>query len=337
MDDLRPRYAKDDSDDVGTIGTAGRGDRRGRSAMRPSDIPARSWKDIVRRVYRGITDDRILANAGAVVFYALLALFPGIAALVSIYALFADPRSIAEHLDTLAGILPGGAIDIVRDQLGRLTSQPAGNLGIGLVISLGVSLWSANGGIKALFDALNVVYREREARGFILLNAVSLVFTVGFIAFLLLALAALIALPAVLDYLPASVAELLDYARWPVLLVVVAAALALIYRYGPSRAEPRWRWISWGSIFAALGWIVASALFSWYATNFGSFNKTYGSLGAVIGFMMWMWLSVIVVLIGGRLNAEIERQTTRDSTEGRPELLGRRGASMADTVGQAQD
>lgn len=283
MDDLRPRYAKDDSDDVGTIGTAGRDDRRGRSAMRPSDIPARGWKDIVLRVYRSITDDRILANAGAVVFYALLALFPGIAALVSIYALFADPRSIAEHLDTLAGILPGGAIDIVRDQLGRLTSQPAGNLGIGLVISLGVSLWSANGGIKALFDALNVVYREREARGFILLNAVSLVFTVGFIAFLLLALAALVALPAV------------------------------------------------------LGWIVASALFSWYATNFGSFNKTYGSLGAVIGFMMWMWLSVIVVLIGGKLNAEIERQTTRDSTEGRPELLGRRGASMADTVGQAQD
>ncbi|HWB48897.1 MAG TPA: YihY/virulence factor BrkB family protein [Stellaceae bacterium] len=289
------------------------------------------------RVYRGINDDRIFANAAAVTFYALLAVFPGIAALVSIYALFADPHVIASHLDSLAGVLPGGALDVVRDQLQRLTSQPSSKLGIGLLVSLGISLWSANGGIKALFDALNVVYEEKEARGFFRLNATSLGFTAGLIGFVLLAIAALVAVPAVMAYFPSALAEMLDYARWPVLLVLVALALSLIYRYGPSRRKPQWRWVSWGSALAAIGWLGASALFSWYAANFGSFNKTYGSLGAVIGFMMWIWLSAIVVLAGGKLNAEIEHQTARDSTEGRPKPPGARAAKMADTLGPPQD
>jgi membrane protein len=109
--------------------------------------------------------------------------------------------------------------------------------------------------------------------------------------------------------------------------------LALVYCYGPSRTEPRWRWITWGSAFAALTWLVASALFSWYAANFGTFNKTYGSLGAVVGFMLWIWVSSIVVLLGGKLNAEIEHQTARESTAGPAKPLGQRGAKMADTVG----
>lgn len=312
-------------------------DGRGRSAQRSSDIPAPGWKDILLRIYRGIADDRILANAAAITFYALLALFPAVGALVSIYALFADPSSIEQHLNTVSGILPGGAIDVVRDQLHRLTSQGSRALGIGFVIGLAVSLWSANGGIKALFDALNVVYGEKEERGFFRLNAVSLAFTVGLIGFLLVALACLVALPAALGYLPGFVGRVLSDVRWPVLLVLVALALALIYRYGPSRREPRWRWISWGSAAAAIGWLGCSALFSWYAANFGSFNKTYGSLGAVIGFMIWMWLSSIVILIGGKLNAEIEHQTARDSTEGRPKPLGARRAAMADTLGERQE
>ena len=311
-------------------------DGRGRSAARPAEIPARGWKDILVRVYGGIYDDRILANAAAVAFYALLALFPGIAALVSIYAVFADPHAIEQHLGELSGVLPGGALDIIRDQLARLTSEPPSKLGVGLLVSFVISLWSANGGIKAMFDALNVVYEEKEDRSFIRLNAVSLAFTLGMIVFLILALACLVALPAALDYLPKIVSQALDYARWPLLLALIGIILALIYRNGPSRTEPRWRWISWGSTFAAVGWLVASGLFSWYAANFGNFNKTYGSLGAVIGFMMWMWLSVIVVLIGGKLNAEIEHQTARDTTEGGPKPLGGRRARMADTVGRAQ-
>lgn len=306
--------------------------QRGRDAAAPSEVPAAGWKDILARVYRGLDDDRILANAAAVTFYALLALFPAIAALVSIYALFADPQSISQHLDAAAGVLPGGAIDIIRDQLDRLVAQPHNKLGISFLIGLAVSIWSANGGIKALFDALNAVYEEKEERSFIRLNAVSLIFTVAMIAFLIAALACLVALPAVLGMLPEFVGMILDYARWPVLLVLVTLALAFIFRYGPDRSEPRWRWVSWGSAFAAIGWLGVSALFTWYAANFGNFNKTYGSLGAVIGFMMWIWLSVIVILIGGKLNAEIEHQTARDSTEGAEKPLGARRAKMADTV-----
>jgi len=311
-------------------------DGRGRSAAKPSDIPIPGWRDIVLRVYEGISEDCILANAAAVTFYALLALFPGIAALVSIYGLFADPGAIVSQFDAMSGILAGGALDVIRDQLTHLTAQGSGKLGISLVIGLVISLWSANGGIKALFDALNVVYEEKEGRSFIRLNAVSLLFTIGMIAFLLLSLACVVAIPVALKHLPHIIGLIFDIARWPVLLLCVAVALAFIYRYGPSRTDPRWRWVTWGSGFAALAWLVASALFSWYAANFGNFNKTYGSLGAIIGFMTWMWLSVIIILVGAKLNAETEHQTARESTVGEPKPLGRRGAKMADTVGQTR-
>lgn len=282
-------------------------DGRNRSARTLPGSPARGWMEIIYGVYESVSRDRILANAAAVTFYALLALFPGIAALVSVYGLFADSKSIAGHLGVVSGILPGGAIEVIREQLTRLTAQGSTTLGISFVIGLVISLWSANGGIKALFDALNVVYQEKEKRSFVKLNAISLAFTLGVILFLLVALACVIAVPVALDYLPGVTGFIVDVARWPVLLVLVAAALAVIYRYGPSRNEPRWRWISWGSAFAAVMWLAASTLFSWYAANFGSFDKTYGSLGAVIGFMTWMWLSIIVILVGARLNVETEQ------------------------------
>jgi len=288
------------------------------------------------RVYAGISDDRILANAAAVTFYALLALFPAIAALVSIYGFFADPASIEQHLDSMSGVLPGGAIDVIRDQLSRLAAEPRGTLGLSFLLGLIISLWSANGGIKALFDALNVVYEEKEKRSFFRLNAVTLGFTVAMIGFLIAALACIVALPVALNYLPGFVGFVLNIVRWPVMLVLVALALACIYRYGPSRDEPKWRWITWGSALAALAWLGFSAVFSFYAGNFGTFNKTYGSLGAVIGFMMWMWLSVAVILVGAKLNAETEHQTARDTTGGTPEPIGARRAKMADTVGQAR-
>jgi membrane protein len=337
--ELGPRHRTDMPERAGAAAaTADRPyeDGRGRSATTPSEIPTRGWKDILMRVYEGLGDDRILANAAAVTFYAVLALFPALAALVSIYGLFADPGSIAKHLDAMSNILPGGGIDVIRDQLTRLTAQSKSSLGIGFVLGLLVSLWSANGGIKALFDALNVVYEEREKRSFVRLNAITLTFTVAMIAFLIVAIAAFGALPVLLKYLPSFIGTVLNIARWPVLLAIVAMALAFIYRYGPSRNKARWRWISWGSAFAAVAWLALSALFSWYAANFGSFNKTYGTLGAAIGFMIWMWLSVIVILIGGKLDAETEHQTARASTEGPEKPLGQRRARMADTVGPAR-
>jgi len=253
---------------------------RSRSAATPSDVPARGWKDILIRVYEGVSEDRILANGAAVTFYALLAIFPGIAALVSIYGLFADPTTIASNLDTVSDIMPGGAVEVIRDQVNRIAAEGSAKLGISFLIGLTISLWSANGGMKALLDALNAIYEEEEKRSLIILNAISLLFTIGAIFLLMVALAGVLAVPIILGYLPEFAGDVLSLARWPVLLVVATALLALIYRYGPSRATPRWRWVTWGSAFAALTWLAASAIFSWYAANFGTFNKTYGSLGS---------------------------------------------------------
>jgi membrane protein len=329
----RDRETSDPREDPTQGGTG-----RGRSAETPSEIPARGWKDILLRIYRGISENRILLVAAGVTFYSLLAIFPGIAALISIYGLFADPASVAGNLDTIANVAPGGAIDVLREEMNRLASQGGATLGVSFLVSLAISLWTANSGIKAIFDALNIVYGEEEKRSFLTLNAITLLVTFGIVAFILLTLAALVIIPIVLAYVPlaAVTALVVKIGRWPILFALVTTTLAVLYKYGPSRTEPRWRWITWGSVSAAIVWLAASALFSWYVASFGSYNKTYGSLGAVIGFMTWIWISIIVVLVGAKLNAEMEHQTVRESTVGVPKPLGRRGAKMADTVGEAQ-
>jgi uncharacterized BrkB/YihY/UPF0761 family membrane protein len=235
-------------------------DERGRGATTPSDIPLRGWKDILWRVYHNIPEHRVISIAAGVTFFVLLAIFPGIAALVAIYGLFADPSSMGQHLNDLSGVLPGGATQVIGDQLTRLTSQPRSQLGFALAFGVAVSLWSANAGMKALFDALNVVYGEKEQRGFIRLNAISLAFTLSALIFMMIALSAIAILPLALGYLAlSSGAEwLVALCKWPLLLVTTAFGIALIYRYGPSRKERQWRWVSWGS--AALAGDVNSIL-----------------------------------------------------------------------------
>lgn len=320
------------------IGVATEGAERGREATSPSEIPAKGWKDILLRVYGNIGRHRVLALAAGMTYYTILAIFPALAALVAIYGLFSDPASIAKHLDQISGFVPGGAIEVAREQLIRVSSKGDHALGATFVIGLAVSLWSANAAMKSLFDTLNIVYGEEEKRGFVKLNAVSLTFTVAAIAFVLLALGAVVVIPVVLNFLHLSdFADLLvRIARWPAMFVVLTLALACIYRFGPSRRAPRWRWITWGSAAATLCWLAASGLFSWYAASFGKFNETYGSLGAVIGFMTWLWISAIVILLGAELDAEMEHQTARDTTTGAPKPLGGRGAKVADTVGEAR-
>jgi membrane protein len=271
--------------------------------------------------------------AAGITFYSILALFPAIAALVALYGLFADPATIASNLDQVADIVPGGAIEVVRDELNRVAAQGRSTLGFAFIIGLAVSLWSANAALKSLFDALNLVYNEDEKRGLIKLNLISLAFTTATIVFVLLALAAIVVVPIIINFFGLTDAAnlIMRIARW------LAVGLAVVYWYGPSRAKARWRWITWGSAFAAIAWLALSILFSWYAANFGSYNKTYRSLGAIIGFMIWMWLSAIVVLIGAEIDAEMEHQTARDTTPGAPKPMGARGARMADTVGEAQD
>jgi len=314
------------------------GQERGRDAETPAEIPARGWKDIAWRVYDGLQNDRVLLVAAGVTFYALLALFPATAALVSLYGLFADPSTINEHLRLVSGFLPEGALEVIGDQVKRIASQK-GTLGFTFAGTLVLALWGANAGTKAIFDALNIIYKEREQRSFFMLTLQSLLFTVGAIALMLVALAGIVVVPVMLKLLgiaQESGTALLSLLRWPLLYLLVLFALACLYRYGPSRDEPQWRWVTWGSAIAGAIWIVGSLLLSWYVANFGTYNATYGSLGAVIGFMVWMWLSTIVVLAGAEINAEMEHQTAKDTTTGRPKPMGTRGAKMADEVGEAR-
>ncbi len=312
---------------------------RGRTAETPSQIPAKGWKDILWRVYGDLGTHRLLAVAAGVTFYALLAIFPAIAAFVSLYGLFADAGTISKQLGAMSGFMPGGAVDIIGEQVKRIASKPSGSLSFGLISGLAIALWSANAGMKAMFDALNVVYDETEKRSFIKLNAMSLAFTVGAIIILMLAIASVVVLPIVLNFvgLGSVAGSVLSLARWPLLLILILAGLAVLYRFGPSRDRAQWRWITWGSAIAAVAWIAASGLFSWYVSSFGNYNATYGSLGAAVGFMTWIWISSTIVLIGGEFNAEMELQTERDTTVGHPKPLGARGAKVADQVGKAAD
>lgn len=276
----------------------------------PLDAGPRDWKAIFWNTYEEIGKDRLLAVAAGVVFYGLLALFPAITALVSSYALFADGNTINDHLSLLAGILPEGTFGIVKDQVSRVLAKGEVKLGTAFLISLALALWSANGGMKAIIDSLNVVYDEEEQRGFFKLNAVSLAFTLGSLAAILTAIGLVVALPIVLELvgLGGTIEALLAYGRWPALALLTLLGLAVLYRYGPSRRTPEWKWISFGSAFATVTWLAGSALLSYYLANFGDYDATYGSLGAAIGLMMWMWMTTIVVLTGAELNSELERQ-----------------------------
>jgi membrane protein len=311
---------------------------RGRHAVTPWQIPWKGWKDILLRTYQQMNDDRLLAVAAGVVFYGLLALFPAITALVSSYALFAKGSTINEHLSSLGSFLPGGTMDIVKDQADRVLAKGDVKLGTAFLFSFLLAVWSANGGIKAVIDALNVAYEEKEKRGFFKLNAVSLAFTFGGLIAVLVAIGAIVALPLVLSAMGLnSVTDaIIRYGRWPVLVLMILLGLAVLYRYAPSRRSPQWKWISVGSAFATVAWLIGSALLSFYLANYGHYDATYGSLGAAIGLMVWMWMSAIVILLGAELNAEIEHQTTKDTTEGGTKALGARDATVADTVGAAK-
>lgn len=311
---------------------------RGRSATSPTEIPARGWKDVAIRTYEQIGEDRLLAVAAGVVFYGLLALFPAITALVSSYALFADPKTISDHMSFIADTLPAGSFTIVQEQVERVLSKGETKLGFAFGVSLLLAVWSANGGMKAIIDALNVVYDEKESRGFFKLNAVSLAFTLGALLAVLTAIGLVVAAPLAMSSLGLGhVGDLiLRYGRWPALAVMILLGLALLYRFGPSRKTPKWRWISIGSVLAAVAWLTGSAALSYYLATYAGYDATYGSLGAAIGLMMWMWMSTIVVLFGAELNSELEHQTAQDSAKGGGKPLGARGAEVADTVGGAR-
>jgi membrane protein len=300
-------------------------------------MPATGWKDTAWRVWQSLGEDHISLVSAGTAFFLLLAIFPALTAFVSMYGLVADPTSIQGQVETLRGIAPEAALEIIKTQLTRIVEQGDTTHGITFLIGLAAALWSANAGMKSLFEAMNVAYDEAEERSFIWLNLVSLAVTIGAMVLLVLFLGAIAVVPAIIAMLSLEgvLGWVLSLLRWPVILVLAGLALAVLYRVGPSREPPRWRWITPGSLFASIGLLVASMLLSFYLSNFANYNETYGSLGAVIGLMMWLWISAMVILIGAELNAELEHQTAEDTTTGQERPMDRRGATMADSVGRS--
>ncbi|MDB5623171.1 MAG: YihY/virulence factor BrkB family protein [Devosia sp.] len=309
---------------------------RGRDADAPTEIPAAGWKDILYRLFRSINNDRILLTSAGVTFYLLLALVPTLTSVVAIYGLFNNRVDVANQVDLLVGLVPPGGLEIIREQLMRLTSESERTLSVTLFISIAIALWSASAGVKAMFEAMNIAYHEQERRSFFKLNGVALLFTLGGAVAAMMVVATVVILPAIIALLPSTggFEWVVRVASYVVMLLVVSVSIAGLYRWGPSREEAKWRWITPGAAFAVLLLGAASIAFSWYVTNFSDYNASYGSLGALIALLTWLWISVTLVILGAELNSEVEHQTARDSTTGPEMPLGQRGAHMADHVGR---
>ncbi len=307
-------------------------DEIGRYAESIFQIPKKGWRQILSRAMSEVSKDNLSLVAGGAAFFLLLAIFPALAAFVALYGLLFDPAQVESQIAALQGVLPEGAVGIIGDELHRLASTSSASLSFGFIFGLLVSLWSANAGVKSLFAAMNVVYDEEEKRGFMQLTLQSFAFTLAAIIGAILLLTAIVVVPAVLGSLglgPAAETAI-SILRWPVLLLILAVGIGALFKYGASRRAPRWRWISWGTLLTAVLWVLVSALFSFYLSNFANYNATYGSLGAVIGFMMWLYISLMILFVGAELNAEIERQVATDTTVGPPKPMGRRNAVHAD-------
>ncbi|MDP1875430.1 YihY/virulence factor BrkB family protein [Phenylobacterium sp.] len=309
---------------------------RGRLAGHPTQIPLHGWKDVVWRTVAEINRDQLPRVAAGVTFYTLLAIVPALAVFVSLYGLVADIGQVQSQLAQMSRVIPGDVLEIIGDQMRRLAVERKANLSLAFAFSLLVSVWTASNAVRALVEGVNIAYDEQEKRNIVQLMAITYAATFGALTFLILVTGLLVAMPIAMTLLGlGGFAAVWIPLRWAVLLAVAAGAFTLLYRYGPCRARARWRWVIPGGVFAAVVWLGGSLIFSWFLNNVARYDVTYGSLGAVIGFMMWIWISSMIVLIGAELNAEIEHQTALDSTTGPEAPLGERGATMADTVGKA--
>lgn len=301
------------------------------------DIPYSGWRDIGLRVKNEIGKDHVALVAAGVAFYALLALFPALASLLSLAALVLDPAEAQAQLASLAGALPPEAAAILVSQGTELAAGKGGAHGLAAFLGLALSLYGASKGMKSLIEGMNLAYEEEEKRGFFRLNLIAFGLTLLLILGLLLAIGTVVVIPAIANNLGggATLERVVGVGRWIVLAGLALLGLAILYRYAPSRDEPKWRWVSPGAIAAVALWIAGTAAFSFYVGNFGSYNETYGALGGVIILLTWLWLSAFIVLMGAELNSEIEHQTRRDTTKGPPDTIGQRGATMADSVAES--
>ena len=268
------------------------------------------WQTL-RRVKQQIDDDRVLAVSAGVTFYVVLAMIPALTALISLFGLVSAPQDVPGQLTSLTGIMPVEAATLLTEQATRIAAKPSGALSLTALIAIGIAVWSANGGTKALIEALGIAYGVKETRGFVRLNLVSLGFTFGGLLFAVVLGGLVAALPLILEWLMRgqSAETVILWGRWPIVIAVLLSVLALLYRLGPDWPSVQKAWITPGAVVAALGLIVTSSALGWYVSNFGSYDETYGSLAAVVVLMLWVWLSTIVVLIGAEINAELDRKS----------------------------
>jgi membrane protein len=306
----------------------------GGRADRPTEIPARGWIQVAKRGWKEAKADQVPLLAAGVAFYAFLAIFPALIAVVSIYGLFADPSTITNQLNSLTAALPDQARQVITDQLTALTTRGRQTLGIGLIVSVVIALWSASAGISNLLTAINIAYDEEEKRGFVKKRLLSLGLTLGAIVFMVIVLGLVAVLPPLLKAVfgTSALRWILQILGWLVLVVLVAAVLAILYRLGPDRDAPRMAWVSVGAVVATLIWLAASIGFSIYASTFGNYAKTYGVFAGIVVLLFWLWLTMYAILLGAEINAEAEQQTIEDTTKGEEEPLGQRGAVKADSV-----
>lgn len=306
---------------------------RGRMAQGPRQIPHKGWIDIGWRVGAAYFGDRVGFVAGGVTFFTVLSLFPTLAAFVTIYGLFADPNDAWSRLQFLYSVMPASVAGFLGGEMQRLAENSNTQLTFTLFWTLALSLWTANGAIKVLFYGLNIAYHEVEKRNLVKYNLTCFAFTLSGLTAVLLSAALVVGVPVVLSVF--GLQDEWDHLaplRWPLLFVIYVAALTVIYRFGPCRQKARWRWLTPGAMFAGVLSLTVSFLFSWYLSTFVRVDS-YGPLAAFMGFLLWIWLTVQIILMGAELNAEIEHQTAMDTTTGDPRPLGERGAVVADTVG----
>jgi membrane protein len=308
-------------------------DGRGRGAESPTQIPGAGWKDVAARTLAESKEDNVPIMAAGVAFYLMLSLVPALVAIVSVYGLVVDPAEVGEMLGPLLANLPNSAADLVNQQLESVASASPTGLGVGLVASLAAAIWSASKGMKSLIAAINAAFDETETRKFLPLRGLALLMTLGGVVVMTLSVGALTVLPGLADSIGGPARLVASILRWPLLAAVMMGSLGVLYRYAPNRDNAEWRWVTPGALLATVLWILGSALFALYADRIGNFNETYGSLGAVVVLLLWLNLTSYIVLLGAELNAETERQTAEDTTEGRPQPIGHRDAYAADTVG----
>lgn len=309
-------------------------DPYGRDAKRPYQIPLKGWWQVAERVWTESNRDNLSVVAAGCAFFALLAIFPVLSAIISLYGLTADPDTVEQHFGMLRSVLPPQASDIVLEQIHRVAAASGGRLGWSLAVSLGLALWSALTGTQAMMAALNIAYEEAERRSMFQYYLSAFTFTIIGIVGGVVMLLAIVYVPILFAFTGFSHAlELaVGVGRWPFLALFVLFLLSLLYRYGPCRSSAKWHWVSVGSLFAMVTWLMASAGFSLYVSHFANYDRIYGSLGAVIILLFWLYISFYIVLLGAEINAELELQTAQDTTTGEPLPMGERGAFVADHV-----